>query len=193
MLIVTHHSTFPTGQMSSAEKLVPRYTVRDYRLWKGDWELWDGIAIAMSPSPFGRHQAIVANLIRQLGNAIEDAQCHASVIGELDWIVRDDTVVRPDVMIICGQVPEKHLREPPGLVAEVLSDSTRRNDLGYKRDLYAEQGVPEYWIIDPDNELIDVLKLCSGPYESTTVGRKITTRVCDDCPIEVDINDLLKT
>ena len=31
----------------------PRYTVDDYESWAGDWELWQGTAIAMTPSPFG--------------------------------------------------------------------------------------------------------------------------------------------
>ena len=33
--------------MSSVPRYTPRYSVSDYQLWEGDWELWDGIAIAM--------------------------------------------------------------------------------------------------------------------------------------------------
>jgi len=39
--------------MGSVERYVPRYTVEDYQYWKGDWELWDGLAVSMLPCPFG--------------------------------------------------------------------------------------------------------------------------------------------
>jgi len=38
----------------------------------------------------------------------------------------------------------------PDLVVEVLSPSTRANDLGVKRELYMRAGVRELWLVDPD-------------------------------------------
>ena len=58
--------------MSNSIKFAPPYTIADYRLWKGDWELWNGIAIAMTPSPFGRHQALVASLLTAFRVLIAD-------------------------------------------------------------------------------------------------------------------------
>ena len=136
--------------MSAAIKYAPHYHVEDYRLWKGDWELWDGIAIAMTPSPFGPHQAILVALASELRGALRDARCHATVLVELDWIIKSDTVVRPDVIVVCGDPPEGHLQSPPALIAEILSPSTRQNDLTYKRELYASQGVGIYLIVDPE-------------------------------------------
>ncbi len=48
--------------MSTVRKYQPHYTVEDYRQWKGDWELWYGTAVAMSPSPFGPHERAVSAL-----------------------------------------------------------------------------------------------------------------------------------
>ena len=84
--------------------------------WKGDCELWGGMAIATTPSPFGRHQKIVTALATHLSMVIRDANCDATVFGELDWIVSDDTVVRPDVVVVCGSGPEAHLKEVPEIV-----------------------------------------------------------------------------
>ena len=174
--------------MSAGSQFAPRYTVNDYRHWQGDWELWDGVAIAMSPSPFGIHQGIVFALARLIGNAIEAAKCDAKVVGELDWIVSDDTVVRPDVMVVCGELPDRHLHQRPALVAEVLSPLTRQNDLGFKRQLYARQGVPSYLIVDPDAQTIDKLSLTGeGKYEPDEVSDAVTLTLCDDCDIKCSI------
>ena len=37
------------------KKLLPRYTVKDYERWDGDWELIEGVPYALA-SPSFRHQ-----------------------------------------------------------------------------------------------------------------------------------------
>ncbi|MEM6692116.1 MAG: Uma2 family endonuclease [Planctomycetota bacterium] len=118
--------------MSALSAFQPRYTVADYLTWQGDWELWDGAAISMSPSPFGRHSALVARTITQLSKSIESGNCEGEVLTELDWIVSDSTVVRPDVIAVCGGPPAEHLQHAPAFIAEVLSEATRERDLNYK-------------------------------------------------------------
>lgn len=48
--------------MSTVPRYIPRYTIDDYQHWEGDWELIDGVPIAMTPSPFGHHERIVSRL-----------------------------------------------------------------------------------------------------------------------------------
>lgn len=141
--------------MSATPKYMPHYTVEDYLQWDGDWELIDGVAIAMTPSPFGPHERIVSRLARLLGNSIERCGCPCEVYTNLDWIVGHDTVVRPDLMVVCGEQPQRHLERAPNLVAEVLSESTRPRDLTAKRELYREHGVRRYVIIDPDTRAVE--------------------------------------
>lgn len=172
--------------MSTAIKYAPRYTAADYCQWKGDWELWDGIAIAMSPSPFGRHQRLLVALASELRASIRSSDCAANVFAELDWIVSEKTVVRPDVTVVCGEEPAKHLQETPALVAEILSRSTRQNDLTFKRELYAGEGVAAYLILDPDSKTIDLLRLAAtGVYESARDVKLIELQLCDDCQIQI--------
>ena len=59
--------------MSTAPRYDPHYTLDDYQRWEGDWGLSNGIAVAMTPSPFGRHAQLLAQLAKLLGNAIDDA------------------------------------------------------------------------------------------------------------------------
>lgn len=63
---------------------------------------------------------------------------------ETDWIVSEDTVVRPDIVIVCGPFPERHIVEPPRLIVEVLSPSTEEKDRTAKLDLYTSQAVEFY-------------------------------------------------
>ena len=135
----------------SAPKYQPHYTFADYCQWEGDWELWSGAAVAMTPSPFGTHQRILTRLARMFGNQLEVAGRDCEVVVELDWIVAEDTVVRPDLMIICEDFPDRHLLSAPSLIAEVLSDATRNKDLTNKKQLYRENGVQYYLIADPQH------------------------------------------
>lgn len=61
---------------------------------------------------------------------------------------------QPDLLVVLAEhhhrIASEGMRGAPDLVVEVLSDSTRRTDLGTKREEYAALGVPEYWCLDPD-------------------------------------------
>ena len=141
--------------MSSAPRYVPYYTLDDYRQWEGDWELIDGVAIAMTPSPFGPHERIISRLSRMIGNQLDLCRCACEVYTNLDWIVRDDTVIRPDLMVVCGEQPQQHLEQRPEIVVEVLSESTKISDLTAKRAVYRESDVPHYLIIDPETKTVE--------------------------------------
>jgi Uma2 family endonuclease len=84
--------------------------------------------------------------------------------------------VLPDVLVArtedCGA---DGIRVPPLLVVEVLSRSTRRRDSGEKREIYAELGVPQYWLVDPERHTATVLRLAAGGYEEavTAVGELV--------------------
>lgn len=179
--------------MPNADDYSPRYSVGEYQHWKGDWELWKGIAIAMPPSPCGKHQLVLTELAGLVRNAICEANCDARTVVELDWIIGNDTVVRPDVMLICGEPPESHLEQAPAIVMEVLSDSTRENDLGYKRNLYRQQGVAAYVIVDPQAQvvLLDRRQL-DGSYRSETVDSEVSLVVCDGCLLKFSVETVFR-
>ena len=179
--------------MSPAIKYRPRYTLEDYSLWKGDWELWEGYPVAMSPSPFGIHQSILTRISRLIGNAIESSKCNAETLVELDWVVSNDTVVRPDVMVVCGDPPTRHVHETPALVAEILSASTRQNDLTFKRELYRREGLQAYLILDPEPESCKLdKKTGDGTYETEQPTGSISLRLCEDCEITIDLASVFR-
>jgi len=170
------------------DKYIPRYTYADYALWEGDWELIDGHPYAMAPSPFGPHQRFSAELIRLTGNELHSHKCTCQVFADLDWIVDDETIVRPDVMIACGQPVEKYLEYAPVWIVEILSASTAFRDQIVKKELYAEQGVKYYLIADPDKKTIIVYELINGEYIAKPDGK---FDLSDHCSIELNMEAII--
>ena len=70
-------------------------------------------------------------------------------------------VVAPDVFVVVGAPVHKRMsyklwEEPkaPDFVLEVTSRSTRKEDQGRKREVYASLGVGEYWLFDPTDDYL---------------------------------------
>ncbi|MDW8295230.1 MAG: Uma2 family endonuclease, partial [Aquificaceae bacterium] len=103
-------------------KYLPHYTYEDYQKWQGDWELLEGIPYAMA-SPLYTHQRLVFLLFRHLEELFEKEDCPCLCVGELDWVISEDTVVRPDLVVLCEE-PVDYIRKPPLLVIEVVSEGT---------------------------------------------------------------------
>lgn len=60
----------------------------------------------------------------------------------------------------------KQLHFPaPDLIVEVISPSTEKTDRGIKFYDYAGHGVAEYWIVDPDKQVVEQYKLINGKYD----------------------------
>jgi Uma2 family endonuclease len=163
----------------------PHYTLADYRQWEGDWELWNGIPVAMGPSPFGPHQKMLARLSQRFLNALDAAGCNeCEVLVECDWVIDDDTVVRPDLSVACGAPVNRHIDHPPRLIVEVLSAATANKDRTAKRDLYAQQGVTYYFLADPDDSALEVTQLtASASYSALAPGNHVTLELHPKCHI----------
>jgi Uma2 family endonuclease len=177
----------------SQPSYLPHYTYGDYCQWQGDWELYGGIPIAVTPSPFGRHQVLLTRLAWLIQSELEANGCECQAIVELDWVVSDDTVVRPDLLVVCGGMPTRHLESLPSLVIEVLSPSTRASDLGFKRGLYEREGVPSYLIVDPEKEIVTQLTLIDGRYLSSIQDSAgPTIHLGEHCTITLDTQKLFR-
>jgi len=179
--------------MSTARKYEPHYTVEDYQNWDGDWELWQGTAVSMSPSPFADHGKILGKMVTALNNGIEAAQGRATVLVEIDWIVAHDIILRPDAVVVCGDAPQRHIESVPSIVVEVLSDSTRSRDLNWKREMYQEKKVPHYLVLDPVEKKMQWLRLSEGgQFETQDVSPSISVDICDNCSLSVSTDKLFQ-
>lgn len=139
-----------------------RYSIDDYSRWEGDWELIYGSAYAMAPSPMVTHQSVNGKIYRVLDENIEDCQ-NCMVLSEMDWDVSDDTVVRPDVMVVCDQEGER-VTKTPEAIFEVISKSSAKRDEVLKFDLYKNEGVKYYCLVYPDMKKAKLYKLSEDRY-----------------------------
>ena len=143
---------------------LPHYTYEDYARWEGRWELIDGVAYAMSPSPSFEHQRLCGSITYLLHHALEDDPLCQSISG-FDWKIDESTVVCPDNLVICHE-PENqnYLTRAPALIFEILSPSTASKDEGVKLRLYESEGVGWYVLIDPTEHVLKVWRLHEGRY-----------------------------
>ncbi len=157
--------------MSLPELKHPGYTVQDWKLWEGRWELINGVAYDMTPAPSLEHQRISSKLHAAIWNALEEAK-RKSDGGECEVfaapvdVFLGDAVVQPDLVVVSdpAKKSERGIEGAPDLVVEILSPRTASKDLTRKWWLYEAAGVPEYLIVDPEERVGKLLNLEAGRY-----------------------------
>ncbi len=140
------------------------YTYADYKNWQGDWELIDGVPFAMAPAPMRKHQGLASEIIYHLRNQIEECQ-ECEVLGEVDYKINEDTILRPDVVLTCGESHEAYLTKTPQIIVEIVSPSSARRDEHYKFDIYESEKAPYYILIYPDDLKAKLYKLEGSRYD----------------------------
>ena len=165
----------------------PKYTYEDYKLWEGDWELIGGYPFAMAPSPMGRHQKVMMRLGTIFHEELEECECE--VYPELDWIINEKTVVRPDLAIYCEDV-EEYPKTTPKIVVEIVSKSTADKDEEIKFGLYEQEGVEYYVLAYPEFGKVRIFKLEDGKYKKVYEGDG--NFHFDLCDIEVDFSRVFR-
>ena len=141
------------------------YTLKDYLALPEDRrvELIDGVFYDMAV-PTTIHQGIGGFIHKQLLDfALERKGPCLPFMSPVDVQLDEDdkTVVQPDVLIICDRSKLQNGRVfgAPDFLVEVLSPSTRKKDMRLKLYKYANAGVREYWIVDPEKKTVVVYDL----------------------------------
>ncbi len=145
-------------------EVIEHYTYDDYKNWEGDWELIEGIPLAMSPAPTKRHQALAVEIIYNLRKEIEECK-ECEVLGEIDYKVSDDTILKPDITLTCNETNENYLRKAPEIVVEIISKSTAKRDEKHKFEIYEKEKVKYYILVYPDDLIAKVYKLKESKYD----------------------------
>jgi Uma2 family endonuclease len=153
------------------------YTYADYLMWhfKERVELIKGKIFKMSPAPSSFHQDISGNLFFELRNFINKGPCKLYAApfdvrlinfkqSTADYQIT--TVVQPDLCVICdrSKIDEKGCIGAPDLIIEILSPGNSKKEMDIKYDLYEENGVLEYWIVNPSEKTIAIFVLQNEKY-----------------------------
>ena len=125
------------------------------------YEIIEGELYEM-PSPNLVHATVIANLIALLIPLVTKLGGRWFT-APLDVFFEGANPVQPDIVVILpgwsGNLPRRGIEGAPDLIIEVLSPSNRGHDLLTKRSLYAQAGVREYWMVDPEARTIEILTL----------------------------------
>ncbi|MGH9074460.1 MAG: Uma2 family endonuclease, partial [Acidimicrobiales bacterium] len=128
------------------------------------YEVLDG-ALVMTPPPGTDHQDVVARLLVVLHQAARPRGLRVYP-APLAWRIGPGQVPEPDLMVVPPEsVTKRAIEGPPVLVVEVLSPAGRNRDISEKRRIYAEGHAAWYWLVDPEEPSLTVLRLAGDHYE----------------------------
>lgn len=129
-------------------------------------EFSDG-SLDVLPMPTMTHQLIVLWLYGKLSEFLLPKGLGRPLVAPFRIRLREGKYREPDVMLMLAEHASRmgeQFWEGADLVMEVVSDDDRRRDLELKRREYAEAHIPEYWIVDPQQSLITVVRLDGDRY-----------------------------
>lgn len=147
------------------------YTYADYMEWAFDEtiEIIKGKVFRMSPAPNLRHQRVSMKLTIEFGNYFKKHPCNlfaAPFDVRLTPLKKDKnnkiyTVVQPDLCVICDddKLDEHGCIGSPDLIIEILSPGNTRKEMKDKFEVYQENGVREYWLVEPNDRAVFVYVL----------------------------------
>lgn len=194
------------GNVEMVEEPSPDYiyTYADYLKWKWEErvELFKGVIMKMA-APNTKHQSIIGDIYLQIGFFLQRRSCRI-FLSPFDVRLpvqnkkKDEevtTVVQPDLCIVCddSKIDKLGCIGAPDIMIEVLSPGNSKKEMQNKYDLYEEAGVPEYWIVVPEEEIVIIYTLINDKYDRSKVyssGQIITTPILPG--LEINTTDIFK-
>jgi Uma2 family endonuclease len=154
-----------------------KLTYDDYVLFPDDGkrhELIDGEHY-VTPSPNTKHQRVSGNLHFMIRAWLETHPIGQVFYAPFDVVFTRFDVVEPDLLYLSNErvaevVTAQHVTGAPDIVIEIGSPGTRKRDETIKRRLYERSGVSEYWVIDPELDVVRIYRL-EGPVFARPVER----------------------
>jgi Uma2 family endonuclease len=180
---------------NTALKKDKKYSYDDYKNWQDDerWEIIEGDAYLMSPSPKKKHQIISRNITGVLFQQKEKLQSCNFYEAPMDVIFDDFNVVQPDIFIVCEKDKDSdYVFDVPDVIIEIISKSTAYKDTKIKKDLYEKFGVNEYILVFPELEITERYVLENKKYGSPERFNWDETLKLKTFDIEIDLWEIFE-
>lgn len=157
--------------------LTKTYTYADYLTWNFQerLEILKGKIFKMSPAPSRKHQEISIQLTGIFYNYFKHKSCNVYVapfdvrLKNFKKSTKNNeiiTVFQPDICVVCDKekLDERGCLGAPDLIIEILSPGNSKKEMDIKFDLYEENEVKEYWIVEPFQKSILIYTLQNNKY-----------------------------
>ena len=145
-------------------------TYEDYVLLPNDrnrHEILEG-ELTVTPAPSTKHQTASGNLFVLLAHHIKQRDLGKLFHAPIDLILESTSVLQPDLLFVSKArqniITERAVEGAPDLVIEILSPATSRTDRITKAQIYSRHRVRAYWIVDPEQEVIEIYLLEADGY-----------------------------
>ncbi len=139
------------------------------------YEVFNGDLI-MVPAPTLDHQFISKKLVLLLDPFVTSKMLGNVAYAPVDVVFDDETVLQPDILFVKSDntniLRKESVQGAPDLIVEIISPSSTFYDTVEEKEVYRKHGVSEYWIVFPEEKVIEVLTLENGEYVEFSNSRK---------------------
>jgi Uma2 family endonuclease len=162
--------------MSSETQLKGKLGYREYACFPADGRQHEVIAgeHIVNPAPGTYHQTLSRRIQFQLYQQLELPGLGVVFDAPTDLQLTDVDIVQPDLTVILHHkrtiVTPTKIKGVPDLIVEILSASSLHHDQVLKKELYRRSAVPEYWVVDPEDHVVEQYVLRDDAYE--LLGRR---------------------
>ena len=146
-------------------------------------ELIDG-QMYMMAAPSTRHQRLVGTAYAEIHQFIKNhgGPCEVFVSPYAVYLAQEEDYVEPDVLVVCdpGKIDDRGCHGAPDWVIEIVSPSSRSMDYMIKLREYQNEGVREYWIVDPEKDRVLVYNFASEEVADYTLQDAVPSGIYED-------------
>ena len=143
----------------------------------------------VNPAPSTYHQKVSRRIQFQLYSKIELKKMGEVYNAPVDLQLSDYDIVQPDLVVVLDDkmqiITPTKIKGVPQLVVEILSPSSDKNDRTLKKGLYEQSGVPEYWIVDPFEHILEQWVLEGGSYVQREHDDEVKLTIIDDVSVQL--------
>ncbi|MCY7360246.1 MAG: Uma2 family endonuclease [Rudanella sp.] len=178
---------------------IQKLTVEEFRGTDFDdpnahlYELIDGEIVRKS-APAPRHQESSFNLAQVLNSHSKEQKSGKIYIPPIDVFLDGLNSAQPDILFIptslLDMVTEDGIEGIPTLLVEIISPTSVYRDRVTKKQLYERHGVQEYWLVDPQDKLVEIYALPNGRYDllsaATPLEGVITSNLLPGLTLDVN-------
>jgi len=160
------------------------------------YEIFHG-ELCMVPAPSTNHQSVSRNLEFLIWNFVKQKGLGKVFYAPIDVVFDDDEVFQPDIIFIKSEnqsiIGKNAIQGIPDLIVEIVFPSSTFYDTVEKKEVYGKYGVKEYWLVFPDEKVIEIFTLEKGGYREFCKSKKkgtIKSNVLEG--LEIDSKDVFE-